>query len=173
MKLIPNVSAISRELHTLLTSEEGSKTAQSFLATLYFSLWDFDEPWYLSNNPDLNAAIPSSDFPTGWHHFRAVGYFEGRMPIAPYVDDNWYLGAYPDVSSAVINGIFANALDHFVRNGYAEGRLPTNPGVQPGWYAPRFMHGLTSATTDIKLCTEHFLRIGYLNGAFPARYGTK
>jgi len=166
MTIIPHFLAVSTGLSTIL-KPGSTDPALGNLANLYISLWDFDEKWYVSNNPDLASAIPSENFPTGWRHFCVVGYFEGRLPVAPHVDATWYMSTYPDVASAIIEGAFADASEHFLTSGYREGRLSSDPRVEPAWYAPRYMPQNSAA--DANACTNHFLRYGYLNGAIPAR----
>lgn len=166
MALIPHFAALSPKLASILQDNPGEDAARN-LRSLYISQWDFDENWYLANNPDLAPAIPSENFPSAWHHFRAVGYFEGRLPIEPHVDATWYMSTYSDVASAIIEGTFSGAFEHFVTVGYREGRLPADPGVDPSWYGARYMPH--SIAPDAKACTKHFLRFGYLTGAVPAR----
>ncbi len=167
MRLVPHSKAISSGLSAIL-SPLGDAKKFSYVPELYFSYWDFDEEWYLTHHEDLRNRIPNADFSNGREHFQAVGYFEGRLPIAPTVDDGWYLSAYPDVSAAIIAGTFQNAHEHFMLLGYAEGRLPADPGIDVEWYAPRFMPHGARLRAGLKECTEHYLRIGYLHGALPA-----
>ncbi len=167
MKLIPHIAVIAPGLAELL-KPGANMSSDNFLSELYMSLWDFDEVWYLSNYPDLKSAIPSEIFPTGWHHFKAAGYFEGRLPLEPDVDEGWYLRTYPDVAAAILDGVFANGREHFQRLGYREGRLPADPGVQPDWYRPRYMRGKAAIDSDAETCTDHFVKFGYLRGAIAA-----
>jgi len=167
MRLIPHVSAITKGLRSVLRPGENVDHF-SLLKELYFSLWDFDEDFYLSHHEDLQNAIPNRDFLTGREHFEAVGYFEGRLPLSPDIDNDWYLSAYPDVSSAIIEGALQSAREHFLLSGYAEGRLPSDPEVDAKWYAPRFLQGSARLNASAKDCTEHYLQFGYRNGAFPA-----
>ena len=94
------------------------------LLDLYISCWDYDETWYLANYPDVQDAVNRRQFPSGWMHFRTVGYFEGRFGATPSVDADWYIATYPDVARAILSGEVENVLDHFVKFGYFEGRLP-------------------------------------------------
>ena len=167
MRLIPHVRAITKGLKSVL--RPGVDVDRfSLLKELYFSLWDFDEDFYLSHHEDLRNAIPNRDFLTGREHFEGVGYFEGRLPLSPDVDNDWYLSTYPDVSEAIIAGTFQSAREHFLLAGYPEGRAPRDPRIDPEWYAPRFLEGRARLNASAKDCTEHYLRFGYLNGAFPA-----
>ena len=49
------------------------------LLDLYICSWDFDEAWYLSTYPDVEAAIRKRLFPSGWMHFRKVGYDQKKL----------------------------------------------------------------------------------------------
>ena len=72
------------------------------LLDLYISCWDFDEDWYLETYPDVQAAVGEGEFPSGWYHFRTVGYLEGRFGSPPTVDEEWYLSTYSDIAEAVL-----------------------------------------------------------------------
>lgn len=39
---------------------------------------DFDERWYLANNPDVGLAIEGGRFESGWQHYAQHGWQEGR-----------------------------------------------------------------------------------------------
>ena len=167
LRIIPQFSALNEKFsRCLLDSADGGSCRE--LALLYISSWDFDSDWYLSSNPDLSEAIPTDVFPSGWHHFTKGGFFEGRAPVEAHVDDEWYMNHYSDVASAILDGVFANAREHYVKLGRAEGRVPCDPEVDPEWYAKRYIEGPESLAADHKVCTEHFVRFGYLNGAIPA-----
>jgi hypothetical protein len=137
------------------------------LIDLYISCWDFDEEWYLANNADVREAISRGLFPSGWAHFRSVGYLEGRFGFEPVVDSEWYLDMYPDVAKAILAGKVASARDHYLADGYKEGRLPRDPRVNRRWYAPRYMADSSkNATEDEAL--KHFVLTGYRHLAVPA-----
>src|SRR3977135_1475051 len=87
------------------------------LLDLYISCWDFDEEWYVATNPAGRTAIDAGQFQSGWAHFRAVGYFEGRLGAQPTVDAEWYMKVYPDVAKAVMDGRVVNVLDHYLKFG--------------------------------------------------------
>ncbi|MGD7037321.1 DUF1796 family putative cysteine peptidase [Methylotuvimicrobium buryatense] len=44
-----------------------------------FGRHDFDEAWYLAQNPDVVKAIASGLFSSGWDHFDKFGRHEGRI----------------------------------------------------------------------------------------------
>lgn len=137
------------------------------LLDLYVSCWDFDEDWYLTNYPDVREAVSRGRFPSGWAHFRAIGYLEGRLSHQPHVDGEWYLSAYPDIAEAMLAGKVASAFDHFVQFGYKEGRLPRNPAIHPNWYVPRYIHSSPPVETTEAELLEHFMNSGYRQLAVP------
>lgn len=167
MRMIPAFSALASDFAQELNADSASR-ARKLLAQLYISSWDFDEDWYLSSNPDLKEAIPSSTFKSGWHHFINVGYFEGRSPTEPTVDNEWYMTRYEDVATAILDGVFSSAREHYVKLGRAEGRVPCDPSIDAVWYARRYLENGETDGVDSKSCAEHFVRYGYLNGAIPA-----
>ena len=85
---------------------------------------EFDEKWYLSQYPDVAAAVAAGAFRSGRHHFIDVGYFEDRHPQDFEVDEKWYLETYPDVAEGIRNGKLLSARQHFNQHGYDEGRSP-------------------------------------------------
>jgi hypothetical protein len=139
----------------------------TLLLDLYICCWDFDENWYLATYPDIREAIDQGQFPSAWAHFRAVGYFEGRLGAKQMVDTEWYTATYPDIAKAMLDGSVTSALDHFVQFGYAEGRLAQDPRVHPNWYAPRYMLAENSAVCDETTCTADFVSRGYRQLAVP------
>jgi SAM-dependent methyltransferase len=82
----------------------------------------FDEDFYFAHNPDVEAAVKSGLFTSGYDHYRQAGYQEGR--IAAF-DETFYLDYYPDVREAVQAGLFTSGYDHYRLYGRQEGRFPT------------------------------------------------
>lgn len=79
----------------------------------------FDEQFYLTNNPDVAAAVQNRTFPSGAAHYQEFGRREGR---APRFDEQYYLSRNPDVARGVRMGEFRNGRDHWDRFGRFEGR---------------------------------------------------
>lgn len=77
----------------------------------------FNEQFYLSQNPDVAAAVSRGQFASAQQHFNLNGRFEGRDPNA-FFDTSFYLSQYPDVANARVN-----PLEHFLNFGAAEGRF--------------------------------------------------
>ena len=138
------------------------------LLDLYISCWDFDEDWYRATYADVKESIDQGVWASGWAHFRAIGYWEGRFAQEPVVDADWYINTYPDIAQAMVEGRVTSALDHFVRFGYQEGRLPHEPGLYPKWYAPRYVPSIDPSNADIEEMLSHFLKPGYHQLAVPA-----
>ncbi|ALN75767.1 calcium-binding protein [Aureimonas sp. AU20] len=80
----------------------------------------FDATFYLSQNPDVAAAISRGIFTSAEQHYNTFGRFESRNPSA-YFDTAFYLSQNPDVAAARVNP-FA----HFLQFGAAEGRFANN-----------------------------------------------
>ncbi|WP_428522075.1 hypothetical protein [Roseibium sp.] len=87
----------------------------------------FDPAYYLSQNPDVAAAIEAGLFESAEQHFNQFGFSEGRDPN-PYFDTSFYLEQNPDVAAAGIN-----PLNHFNQFGETEGRSP-NAIFNPTYY---------------------------------------
>lgn len=87
----------------------------------------FDSEFYLSQNPDVAAAIEAGLFESAEQHFNQFGFSEGRDPN-PYFDTSFYLEQNPDVAAAGIN-----PLNHFNQFGETEGRSP-NAIFNPTYY---------------------------------------
>jgi hypothetical protein len=86
-----------------------------------------DAEWYLSQYPDVRAAIQDGRVKSALDHYRAYGYFEKRIPSKPMINEAWYLRRYPDVAQAIREGLETTAYNHFIKHGYLEGRIP-RPG---------------------------------------------
>jgi hypothetical protein len=82
---------------------------------------DVDETYYLSQYPDVRAAVAEGVFSSGADHYQ-IGYCEGRLPAEPELDAGWYLERYSDIAAAHRNGVLPDLAAHFVHYGYREGR---------------------------------------------------
>lgn len=119
----------------------------------------FDESFYLSNYPDVQAAIDAGGFISGLQHFQQAGLAEGRVLVSPYYDEQFYLRANPDLAAAVTAGGFSSGLQHYIQNGEAEGRsagafneqiyLATYPDVAAAVVNGGFSSGL-----------QHYIQLG-------------
>ncbi|MEP0870407.1 hypothetical protein NDA01_11395 [Trichocoleus desertorum AS-A10] len=131
----------------------------------------FDENFYLSQNPDVAAAVAQGVLPNGLEHFLQFGASEGRDASASFkglFNEVVYLAQNPDVAAAVAQGVFRNGLEHFLQFGIDEGRNPSglfnnnfylsqNPDVAVAVAQGVFRNGL-----------EHFLQFGIDEGRNPS-----
>ena len=90
---------------------------------------DFNEEFYLANNPDVAEAYAQGQIEDLRSHFVELGYFEGRAGSAPPVDEAFYTSTYADVAEAVRRGDVKSGTEHYLRSGAAEGRVP-NPQLR-------------------------------------------
>lgn len=172
MMTIPHVNVAFGDLPERLQTEDDEVPVPREILTrlldLYIVCWGFDEDWYLSTYPDIEAAVNQGLFPSGWAHFRTVGYLEGRFGHQPVVDAEWYVRTYPDIAQAMLEGKVSSALDHFIKFGYQEGRLPHDPDLHPKWYAPRYVPSVDPGASEEEAILKHFLERGYRQLAVPS-----
>ncbi|WP_340643582.1 Calx-beta domain-containing protein [Phormidium pseudopriestleyi] len=79
-----------------------------------------DEPFYMTANPDVKAAVESGIFTSGLEHFQRHGKQEGRQPIAGY-NTAYFLTDNADAVVATNQADFILALDGDDRLGGLEG----------------------------------------------------
>lgn len=123
----------------------------------------FDENFYLSNYPDIKAAVDAGGFTSGLEHFEQNGLSAGRVLVSPLYNEESYLQANPDVAAAVATGDYSSGLQHFILSGEAKGRsgltfneefyLQKYPDVAEAVEAGDFSSGL-----------DHFLAFGQAEG---------
>ena len=82
-----------------------------------------DEGYYLSQNPDIAAAIDNGQFSSGFDHFIQFGLAEGRNSNSLF-NEQAYLVANSDVANAVDDGMIDSGLRHILLFGHLEGRKP-------------------------------------------------
>lgn len=81
----------------------------------------YDETYYLSENPDVAAAVESGTFNYGFVHFVNFGLEEGRNPSLYYDEETYLLGS-ADVLDAINAGAFTSGLSHYLQFGHKESR---------------------------------------------------
>lgn len=86
---------------------------------------EFDSAFYLSENPDVAAAVNAGLIAVVEHYVR-FGEAEGRDPSSAF-DSDFYAETNPDVAAAVEADVFDTLFEHFLLFGEAEGRLATPP----------------------------------------------
>ncbi len=124
----------------------------------------FDESYYLSQNPDVMAAVTAGVFTRGLDHFMEAGQFENRQPSA-WFEPNFYLALYPDVSTAVSRGE-TTALQHFINAGQFENRDPITEFFSD-IYLDRNPDIATAVSSDYLTAYEHFVKSGQQEGRSP------
>jgi len=91
----------------------------NFLGSNNFTVF-VDEPFYMTANPDVKAAVESGIFTSGLEHFQRHGKQEGRQPIAGY-NTAYFLTDNADAVVATNQADFILALDGDDRLGGLEG----------------------------------------------------
>ena len=136
----------------------------------------FDEGFYLKQNQDVAKAVKAGIFASGYDHFAAFGFKEGRSPIA-YFDEQFYLSNNADVKAAVDKNLFASGIEHFLLFGHKENRDPSalfdaddyllkNPdvaaAVKAGTFDSAFEHLLQFGAIEGRLSYSLFQEDDYL-----------
>ncbi|MBN8977045.1 MAG: M10 family metallopeptidase [Rhizobiales bacterium] len=127
---------------------------------------DFDQTFYLSQNPDVRQA-GVDPFP----HYNQYGWHEGRDPNSLF-STNLYLATNPDVKAASVN-----PLDHYHESGWKEGRDPGpnfdttlyllyNPDVKAAGIDP-LQHYLDFGAAEGR---QRFVATGTAVNGFDAEY---
>ena len=89
------------------------------------SALNFDDFFYVAENPDVLSAVITGDFENGFHHFTTFGSAELRAPNALFLPI-YYLEQNVDVAAAVENGFFQSGFDHYRVFGQLENRAPSS-----------------------------------------------
>jgi hypothetical protein len=154
--------------HTVAVYSIGSGSSKVLVDSKTITVQNslFNEEYYLSQNPDVAAAVASGQFASGYDHYIEYGQFEGRSP-SPFWNEADYLAANPDVAAAVQAGTISSGFMHFYLYGQYENRqgllyfntqyyLQNNPDVA----AAVANHTITSAY-------EHYVLFGEYEGRSP------
>lgn len=120
----------------------------------------FNRDWYLSNNPDIAAAVAAGLIDPE-QHFVQFGMAEGRSPH-PLFDADFYLQANPDVAAAVQNGAIS-AAEHFFMFGMNE-PCAINPVIHLGEYLSSNPDVAQSAQNGQIDALTHLLNYGVREG---------
>ncbi len=97
--------------------------------TRFNPLPEFDETYYLTQNPDVAAAVAAGIYRNGYAHFLEFGRYDNRRP-SPWFDPDHYR-ALSAVRQALDDGSARSAFDHYIRHGNALG-LPPLPSLRRG-----------------------------------------
>ncbi|NEQ47648.1 MAG: hypothetical protein F6K00_30540 [Leptolyngbya sp. SIOISBB] len=122
----------------------------------------FDETDYLSDNPDVAAAVQQGGFNYGFEHFVLWGIKEGRAP-SNWFDADYYLAQNADVAAAVSSGQMT-AIEHFLGFGHRENRDPS-AGFDAADYLlnhPDVQAAVAAGVVDSAF--EHYIEFGAAEG---------
>ena len=99
MAHIPPFDAVRRtlEISTFKGELRVGSSYDAFVEIIkkYVRLIGVDEEWYLATYPDVSRAIADGAVASAREHYAENGYFEGRLPAAPRVEEAWYLSERP------------------------------------------------------------------------------
>jgi Ca2+-binding RTX toxin-like protein len=109
----------------------------------------FNEEYYLSQNPDVAAAVAAGTLESAFAHFQAFGLSEARDPSA-FFSVSYYLEQNPDVAAAGVN-----ALEHFLTFGTSEARKPIS-----GFDLQEYLEMNPDVAQAGVNALEHFLTFG-------------
>ncbi|NEQ42860.1 MAG: hypothetical protein F6K00_04570 [Leptolyngbya sp. SIOISBB] len=122
----------------------------------------FDETAYLSDYPDVAAAVQQDVYQYGFEHFVLFGISEGRA-LSNWFDADYYLAQNADVAAAVSSGQMT-AIEHFLWFGHRENRDP-NAGFDADDYLlnhPDVQVAVAAGLVDSAF--EHFIEFGAAEG---------
>ncbi len=112
----------TKDLKASSTFQISGAALRTILSMLVMTL-PFDDEFYATTYPDLEAARQAGRIKTLHAHFLEHGYVEGRLGAKPAVDPAFYIRMYPDVAKAMAAGQIGSAFEHYVRAGATEGRF--------------------------------------------------
>ncbi len=162
-----------------------------YLSRAEFSCLDaspgFDEAWYRSAYPDVQAAVERGETPSGLYHYVAYGRDEGRSPrpvtlpepqveaasegtlqrIEAEFDADWYAATYlGDRTSAGQSS--QSAFRHYVDAGMLAGNSP-NAAFCEAWYVAFHMDVREAIAAGDLLCGfHHYVVSGRIEGRAPS-----
>ncbi|MCT7956438.1 S8 family serine peptidase [Laspinema palackyanum] len=124
----------------------------------------FEESAYITQNPDVEAAIATGVFKSGLEHFINFGQREGRNPSI-WFDTAYYLEENPDVAEAVAAGTLS-AIEHFVNFGQSEGRDPILEFFTD-FYLAAYPDVASVVAAGVMTPYQHFREFGLSEGREP------
>ena len=119
----------------------------------------FAEQYYLSNNPDIAAAVESGAFGSGREHFLEFGAREGRQPSFLF-NPRDYLTQHADLQDAGMDEV--DAVHHFQVYGMFEGRAVSDL-FDVAYYLDQNAD-LQEAGMDYAEAYQHFYNHGIYEG---------
>jgi hypothetical protein len=129
----------------------------------------FDENYYLTEYPNVAAAVAKGEFTSGYQHYLEYGQYEGYNPN-PYWDESWYLEENPDVAAAVKAGTVSSGFMQYYLYGQYEGR-----GGLLYFNTTYYLDNNADVAAAVKAGTvtsafQHFCDYGQYEGRSPMLY---
>jgi hypothetical protein len=129
----------------------------------------FDEHYYLTEYPNVAAAVAKGEFATGYDHYIEYGQYEGYSP-SPYWDEAWYLQENPDVAAAVKAGKVSSGFMQY----YLYGQYENRPGLlyfNTSYYLENYANVAAAVRAGaVTSAFEHFVLYGQYEGYSPMLY---
>ena len=127
------------------------------------SLFQFNEAYYLAQNPDVAAAVRAGAFASGYAHWHSFGEAEGRV-ASQFFDWQVYRDNNPDLVAAGIT-TQADLTRHFNSYGVHEARIFLNTGLFDYQYYAANNPDLAAAGITTRAALEqHFKTFGINEG---------
>jgi hypothetical protein len=123
---------------------------------------NWNEVRYLAQNPDVRDLVKSGAISSGYAHYKATGFFEGRQGGFPAWDEQAYLKANPDVRAVVERGDYPSGYAHYLAVGRDRGLWS---GLRPYWTEEMYLalnpdvRGLIQKG-EFASGEDHFARVG-------------
>lgn len=123
----------------------------------------YDEAYYLSQNPDVAAAISNGSLDNGYNHFVSYGQFEGRNPSRLY-NETFYLNHNPSVAVAVAAGSIASGFQDYLTGGQQQGLSPSEIFDELNYRRTNTDVAEAIAQGLFRSGFEHYLKVGRYEG---------
>ena len=125
------------------------------------NLWNFEESYYLAQNPDVAAAVRAGIFDSALSHWQAYGAAEGRI-ASQFFDWQVYRDNNPDL---VMAGLTSQAalIRHFNAYGINEARVFLNPRLFDAQYYAQHNPDLAAAGIISQAALEQHFKIYGVN----------
>lgn len=127
----------------------------------------FSETYYLSQYRDVETAVQSGIFTSGFQHFNSVGKFEGRDPSL-FFSNSYYLQQNADVAAAVSGGAFRSGFEHYELFGQFETR-EFSEVFDTRYYLEQNLDVAAAVTRGQTTALAHYLNNGQFEGRDPSR----
>jgi Ca2+-binding RTX toxin-like protein len=119
----------------------------------------YNEAYYLSQNPDVAAAVEAGIFSSGLDHWQQYGQFEGRT-FSEAFDATVYAANNPDLAEAGLTTVEQLTL-HYVEYGIYEGRnILSSAQFNAEFYAAQYPDLAAAGITDASALYQHYVNYG-------------